>query len=143
MPEPTTDTAVLDTDNLPPTQYLILEVLAARYRTGEHAWTFPARVRNHLDALADLGLVGCKSGIVPRTALAWFTDAGRAAALLEGYEPAAVDAAYAAGREAAAQAIREYVDHRSPRAVTAGRSRDDDLSRRALLMRAAEIARGG
>ena len=32
-----------DTDSLPPTQYLVLDVLAARYRLGENAWTFPAR----------------------------------------------------------------------------------------------------
>lgn len=44
-------------DNLPPTQYLILDVLAARYRCGEPYWTFPRRLKPHLDKLVATGLV--------------------------------------------------------------------------------------
>jgi hypothetical protein len=84
---PVTTAEPIDTDTLPPTQYLILEVLAARWRLGHQAWTFPARVNRYLDALAGLGLVGWKHGIVERSALAWLTEAGRAVALSDRYEP--------------------------------------------------------
>lgn len=83
--------AAVDVDNLPPTQYLILEVLAARYRTGEQAWTFPNRVRPALEALSKAGLLSWKSSSKPGLALAWLTDAGRAAALSPTYEPPASD----------------------------------------------------
>lgn len=76
---------VVDTDDLPPTQSLITEVLAARHRTGEQMWTFPSRLRAHMTALGEAGLIGWKSGIEPNTILAWLTDAGRAAALKDGY----------------------------------------------------------
>jgi len=76
----------VDTDQLPAVQYLILEVLAARWRTGEYGWTFPARLQRHLDALATLGLIGWKKP-EPTLRLAWLTDAGRAAALSDKYAP--------------------------------------------------------
>lgn len=83
-----TDTSTpVDTDTLPPTQYLILEVLAARHRTGEVLWTFPSHLRPHMKKLAEAGMLGWKSGIVEKTVRAWLTDAGRAAVLLDGYEP--------------------------------------------------------
>ena len=34
-----------DIDGLPPTQYLVMGVLAARARLGEPYWTFPSRLR--------------------------------------------------------------------------------------------------
>ena len=77
----------LDTDNLPPTQYLILEVLAARHRLGEQLWTFPTRLRSYVERLADLGLVGWKSGIAPKTVMVWLTEAGGRAAMDESYVP--------------------------------------------------------
>lgn len=46
-----------DVDRLPATQYLILDVLAARHRTGEPFWTFPARMRRALEALTAAGMV--------------------------------------------------------------------------------------
>lgn len=76
-----------DVDRLPPTQYLILEVLTARYRVGENAWTFPTRLRHALDALASAGLIGWKHAPTAGNALAWFTDAGRAASISETYTP--------------------------------------------------------
>ncbi|MFE9955855.1 hypothetical protein [Micromonospora sp. NPDC005299] len=79
--------APLDTDELPPTQYLILEVLAARYRTGETLWTFPARFRSHIGQLADIGLIGWKSGVAPLTVMAWLTEAGKKASMSETYVP--------------------------------------------------------
>ncbi|MEV0726024.1 hypothetical protein AB0I37_25000 [Micromonospora purpureochromogenes] len=77
----------VDTDKLPAAQYLILEVLAARYRTGEVAWTFPARLRRECDRLADTGLIGWKSGVAPKTVIAWLTDAGKRASMSETYVP--------------------------------------------------------
>ncbi|MFI7073469.1 hypothetical protein [Micromonospora sediminicola] len=77
----------MDTEDLPPTQYLILEVLAARYRLGEVLWTFPARLRPNMDQLADRGLIGWKSGVEYGTVRAWLTDAGKAASLSPTYVP--------------------------------------------------------
>lgn len=75
----------VETDDLPPTQYLILEVLAARYRTGETHWTFPAKLRPQMEALERLGLIGWKSGVEYGTVRAWFTDEGRAASISPTY----------------------------------------------------------
>ncbi|MFJ8690312.1 hypothetical protein [Micromonospora wenchangensis] len=80
---------MLDTDNLPPTQYLILEVLAARHRLGEPCWTFPSRpgIRTAVAALNVAGLVTWKSSPAPRAVLVWLTEAGKSAALDETYVP--------------------------------------------------------
>lgn len=87
-------TAAVDVDSLPPTQYLILDVLAARWRTGEHVWTFPTRpnIVGAAHRLGQLGLVGVKSGVEPKTIQVWLTDAGRAAVLLDGHENPADEA---------------------------------------------------
>jgi hypothetical protein len=77
----------VDVDRLPLTQYLVLEVLAARHRLGEHGWTFPTSAGKAVDALARLGLVRATSGVMPRTLLVWLTDAGRSAALDPTYVP--------------------------------------------------------
>lgn len=89
MSDPKESPTVLDVDSLPPTEYLALEALAARHRLGEQSWTFPAqpRIVAAVHALARRGLVDVKSGVAPKTILAWLTDAGRSAALREGYEP--------------------------------------------------------
>lgn len=76
---------VADTDELPPTQYLILEVLAARYRTGETVWTFPAKLRPQMEALERAGLIRWKSGVVYGTVLAWFTEQGQSASISPTY----------------------------------------------------------
>jgi len=75
------------TENLPPTQYMILEVLAARHRLGEQAWTFPTRLTPQLRALEAAGFIEAHTGITQNTMLARLTDAGRAAALSESYSP--------------------------------------------------------
>lgn len=77
----------IDTYDLPPTQALVLEVLAARARLGETHWTFSARHRTALEALAKQGLISWKHGIVAHTCMAWLTDAGRSAVLDESYRP--------------------------------------------------------
>lgn len=77
---------VIDVDRLPPTQQLVLEVLAARYRLGEHTWSFPARLNAAGEALARLGLIAWTSHPAPYTRRAWLTDAGKAAVLLGDYQ---------------------------------------------------------
>jgi hypothetical protein len=72
---------VIDTDALPPTQYLVLEVLAARHRSGEHMWTFPSRLGPALRALEHAGLVSVMHGIAPRTLRARLTEAGEDASM--------------------------------------------------------------
>jgi hypothetical protein len=76
-----------DVDRLPPTQYLILEVLAARCRLGEQLWPFPTRLRAQLAALTTAGLVDTRSGPVAGSMQAWLTDAGRAVMLAADYVP--------------------------------------------------------
>lgn len=82
-----TSAPIVDTDALPPTQHLIMEVLAARYRLGEMLWTFPSRLRSQIEALGRAGLIGSKSGVVEHTMQAWLTDAGKRAALSDTYKP--------------------------------------------------------
>lgn len=79
-----------DTYSLPPTQSLVLEVLAARARLGETHWTFSTRHRPALEALATRGLLWWKSGIVEKTCMAWLTDAGREAVFSPTYTPPVV-----------------------------------------------------
>lgn len=98
-------TETVDVDALPPTQYLILEVLAARYRMGEHHWTFPDRCAPAARALEQAGLVWLRSGPAPHAFEARFTDAGRVACLSGEYVSPDVqrlqDELVAAKREAA------------------------------------------
>lgn len=74
-----------EVDRLPLAQYLVLDVLAARYRTGEHLWTFPSSARPAVRALAQLGLVEEMHGITPKTIRASLTEAGEAAVLKPGW----------------------------------------------------------
>lgn len=46
-----------DVDELPPSQYLVMEVLAARYRLGEPHWPFLNRMRGTLSALEEKQLI--------------------------------------------------------------------------------------
>lgn len=71
--------------DLPPTQYLIMEVLAARHRTGEHLWTFPSNLAVPLRALEDAELVLVMHGITSGTIRARLTEAGRKYVLKPGY----------------------------------------------------------
>lgn len=70
-----------------PTEDLCLEVLAARYRLGERLWTFDARHKRALRALAQRGLVNLIHGVLEGTVRAGLTDAGL---------PECLDPAYAA-----------------------------------------------
>jgi DNA-binding MarR family transcriptional regulator len=73
--------------DLPPTEYLILEVLAARVRLGERMWTFPAKVKPALDSLQKRGLIWTRSAPTPRDYQAYLTDAGKREAFGEDYSP--------------------------------------------------------
>jgi hypothetical protein len=63
----------MDADDLTPTEYLVMEVLAARVRLGESHWTFPTRIRPALRSLEAKKLIGWKSGVVGNTCRAWLT----------------------------------------------------------------------
>lgn len=71
-----------------PLQEMILEVLAARHRLGEHVWTFERNgpVTMALLYLAKVGLIEFKHGVVEKTYLAWLTDAGRGQQLSDNYQ---------------------------------------------------------
>lgn len=84
------DAEAVDTDTLPPTQYLVMEVLAARYRLCENAWTFPSKLRPALEALSGLGLLWWKHATIPGYCLTGLTGAGRKAALSASYAAPAV-----------------------------------------------------
>lgn len=77
-------------DLLPPSQYLMMEVLAARARRGSGAWTFPrkAAITTALVALTEHGWAGWKYGVVQDTVLAWPTETGLAAFQAPDFDPA-------------------------------------------------------
>lgn len=70
-----------------PTQHLVLDVLAARYRLGEHMWTFPTSCKSAINFLTEQGLVGQMHGVIEHTLRAWLTDAGKKAVLSDSYVP--------------------------------------------------------
>lgn len=71
--------------NLTPTEDLVMEVLAARYRLGENIWTFDTRHARTLGKLADRGLVSTMHGIVEKTVRASITQKGIEAYIDEHY----------------------------------------------------------
>lgn len=73
-----------------PTQHLVLDVLAARYRLGEHMWTFPTSCKSAINFLTEQGLVGQMHGVIEHTLRAWLTEAGKAAVLSKTYVPPGV-----------------------------------------------------
>lgn len=48
---------VVNVDKLPPTQYLILDVLVARHRLGHKIWPFPSTLRYAIRMLEAAGLI--------------------------------------------------------------------------------------
>lgn len=75
-----------DADQLPPTQYLIMEVLAARHRLGTPTWPFPRTLKHALTALEAAGLINHMSG--PSGSInATLTDVGRSVILDYSYHP--------------------------------------------------------
>lgn len=70
-----------------PTEDLVMEVLAARYRLGESIWTFDSRHARTLNRLAERGLVRTMHGIVEKSVRAFLTEKGIEAYIDEHYVP--------------------------------------------------------
>lgn len=83
---------------LTPTQELVMEVLAARYRLGEQWWTFEPELRETIRTLDDGGLVEMIGGRTAGRVEARLTAAG----LVQYVRP---------GFTSAADRLRERVDH--------------------------------
>jgi len=79
--------ADFDSSTLTPTEDLVMEVLAARYRLGERLWTFDSRCRPAIRRLAARGLANEIHGMVENTIRASLTDEGRAAYVTADYVP--------------------------------------------------------
>ena len=77
--------------DLPPTLYLIMEVLASRHRLGEHLWSFPSELRRPLDGLVRAGLIDVLNSPAPGALRARLTEAGRKHVLKPGYVPPVVE----------------------------------------------------
>jgi hypothetical protein len=76
----------VDVDKLPPTQYLIGEVLAARHRIGEPFWHFPPSLGKPIGELVKAGLVEAEWRGDSRMHRVRFTDVGRRAWLSDTYD---------------------------------------------------------
>lgn len=63
-------------DAFTPTEYLVMEVLVARWRLGLDTWTFPTQLRKTLYNLARDGFLNYKSGIAPGSLNVWLTEQG-------------------------------------------------------------------
>ncbi len=57
-------------------EYLILDVLAARYGAGTDRWPFPHNTLPALTRLQQYGLVGWTPGTIEGTWVVWLTDTG-------------------------------------------------------------------
>lgn len=75
----------MSAETLPPTQYLVMEVLAARHRLSEPFWPFPQTCRKAVQSLEALGLVrilkdhdvvgAIRVGLTEKGASDWLSDA--------------------------------------------------------------------
>lgn len=74
-------------DDLTPTEALVMEVLAARFRLGETSWPMPDRVKPALKGLAAKGLLSFQSDIMPRYQRATMTEEGKKIFMRPGYIP--------------------------------------------------------
>lgn len=73
---------------LKPTEWLMMEVLAARRRLGEATWTFPSQFKRQAKVLQELDYVWWKHGTCQGTILVVLTDKGFAAATSPAYKTA-------------------------------------------------------
>lgn len=74
-------------EKLTPTEDLVLEVLAARHRLGEHLWTFDSCHAKTLRQLVERGYVTTMHGNVENTLRASLTPKGRERELSPGFMP--------------------------------------------------------
>lgn len=116
-----------DPDRLPPTQYLILDVLAARYRLGEPYWSFPTSVRWALLGLQDAGLVEILGTAAPRAFRVRLTAAGKKLVVTDTYSPP--NGGYARLRRAL-EGIAEFAEQRED--ITIGMTAVKNTARQAL-----------
>lgn len=65
-----------DPVHVTPTEDLLMEVLSARYRLGDHLWTFDSRHKKPLERLEAKGLITVLHGIVDHSLRASMTQAG-------------------------------------------------------------------
>ncbi len=129
--------------HLPPTQELMMCVLAARYRLGETLWTFRSDMAQTARKLQQAGLVQWKSGVVENTIQVWMTSKGRAEYLSPTYvPPAEVNGPTARARALAdAWMTRGAVAHAFARSLTrpdlaaVARSIGDEFKARAAELR--------
>lgn len=63
-------------DGFTPTEYLVMDVLAARWRLGEDCWTFPSALSKTLGRLSRKDYISFKSGVVQGTEIAWLESRG-------------------------------------------------------------------
>ena len=101
-------TTAIDPDKLPPTQYLICELLAARHRTGVAWWPLPTRLRTAMTALTAAGLIEVQTLSGPGVDDARLTAAGRALFMPDDWTPPPAGDLAALLRYAA-QGRREYL----------------------------------
>lgn len=73
----------VEVDRLPLTQYLLLELLAARHRNGEQLWTLPTSAIKTLRVLERLGLAEWRPSPAYGWCQGWLTEAGQRAMLSE------------------------------------------------------------
>jgi DNA-binding PadR family transcriptional regulator len=120
----------VDIDRLPPTAYLVLEVLAARHRLGEEIWPFPTSVAEALHRLEEAGLIFRMHGSTPKTVRAGLTEAGKAALLADGYRSPN------GGMEQPRQALKLIAEFAGERAdLVIGMREIADVARRGLAGR--------
>lgn len=72
---------------LPPTEDLFMEVLAARARLGERLWTFGNNTMKTAKSLEAKGFVDIMHGVTEKTFRASLTEAGREEVFGNGYVP--------------------------------------------------------
>lgn len=70
-----------------PSEILVMEVLAARWRLGEASWPFVKAHKRTLNRLEAAGLVSVQGGVVPHTYQVSLTEQGRKAYLTDRYVP--------------------------------------------------------
>jgi len=68
-----------------PSEYLVLEVLAARFRLGESIWPFPSAFKATALSLKEKELVEVLTGPIPQTMNLSLTGLGQALLLSDKY----------------------------------------------------------
>jgi hypothetical protein len=75
----------IDSHDLPPTQMLLLELLAARYRLGHDGWNIHTKAQKAVEQLEAKGLVTWKHWTIAGSMLVWLTEEGKKASMSDSY----------------------------------------------------------